>query len=116
VNPAARENRNAKTRSQYSQNSGGSPTEPPGRASFENFESAFPCSENANPPPWERDAAAEAGSTPNGQPATDDLGQGDQEGVPDEDCGQPQWKNNRPSVDDLNAILTEVENDDWGVI
>jgi hypothetical protein len=116
VNPAARENRNAKTRSQYSQNSGGSPIEPPGRASFENSESAFPCSENTNPPPWECDAAAEAGIAPNGQTATDDLGQGDQEGVPDEDCGQPQRKNNRPSVDDLNAILAETEDDGWGVI
>jgi hypothetical protein len=116
VNPAARENKNAQTRSQYSQNSGGSPIEPPGRASFENSESAFPCSESTNPPPWECDAAAEAGSAPNGQPATDDLGQGDQEGVPDEDCGQSQRKNNRPSVDDLNAILAEVEDDDWGVI
>jgi hypothetical protein len=112
VNPAARELEHAKTRPQNPQYS----QRPPDLGIFGDFGGAFPGSQNTNPAPDPADAAAEAGSTPNGQPTTDDFGQGDQEGVPDEDCGQPQWKNNRPSVDDLNAILAEVEGDDWGVI
>jgi hypothetical protein len=112
INPAAREPEHHKTppqNPQYSQR-------PPDLGSFGDFGDTFPGSQNTNPAHDPADAAAEAGSTPNGQPATDDFGQGDQEGVPDEDCGQPQRKNNRPSVDDLNAILAEVEDDDWGVV
>jgi hypothetical protein len=110
INPAARESEHPKTRPQNPQYS----QSPPDLGSFGDFGGAFPGSENTNPPPWECDTAAEARSTPNGQSTTNDFGQGDQEGVPSEDCGQPQRENTRPSVDEVNSLLAEAAEGDWG--